>query len=167
VTQDALRDVLGSFANTVSVVATAHNGQRFGFMSTAVSTVDFEAPTLLITVNRTASSHDPIAASGCFAVNILAESQEEIAVRFTGFRGHKGEARFEGAEWTVLQTGAPVLQGAVAVLDCRVVQSQVFGKQTLFFGQVVTAQRATGNRVSPLLYFGRGYAVVRPLSGWG
>lgn len=164
-THDALRDTLGSFANTVSVVVTAHSGQRFGFMSTAVSTVDFDTPTLLITVNRDASSHDPIAASGCFAVNILAEQQEEISVRFTGFRGHKGEARFEGAEWSVLQTGAPVLQGAVASLDCRVVHSQVFGKQTLFFGQVVAAQRAERKR--PLLYFGRGYAVVRPLQGWG
>jgi flavin reductase (DIM6/NTAB) family NADH-FMN oxidoreductase RutF len=164
-THDALRDTLGSFANTVTVVATAHQGQRFGFMSTAVSTVDFEAPTLLITVNRTASSHDPIAASGSFSVNILAEDQEDIAVRFTGFRGHKGEARFEGAEWSLLQTGAPVLQRAVAGLDCRVTHSQPFGSQTLFFGQIVAAQRAEQKR--PLVYFRRGYGVVRPLAGWG
>jgi flavin reductase (DIM6/NTAB) family NADH-FMN oxidoreductase RutF len=166
VTSDALRDTLGSFANTVTVVATAHQGQRFGFMSTAVSTVDFDTPTLLITVNRNASSHDPIAASRCFSVNILAEDQEDISVRFTGFRGHKGEARFEGADWSVLETGAPVLQGAVASLDCRVTQSLVFGKQTLFFGQIVAAaQRPEPKR--PLVYFGRGYAVVRPLAGWG
>jgi len=159
------REALGSFANTVTVVTTAHNGQRFGFMSTAVSTVDFETPTLLITVNRNASSHDPIAASGCFSVNILAEDQEDISVRFTGFRGHKGEARFEGADWSVLQTGAPVLQQAVAALDCRVMQSQVFGRQTLFFGQVVAGQRAEQKR--PLVYFGRSYGMVRPLAGWG
>ena len=159
-----LREALGSFANTVSVVATAHNGQRFGFMSTAVSIVDFDTPTLLITVNRTASSHDPIAASGCFSVNVLAEDQEDISVRFTGFRGHKGEARFEGAQWTTLQTGAPVLQAAVAALDCRVLQSQVFGKQTLFLVSFVAAQRAAGK---PLLYFDRAYAGVRPLAGWG
>jgi flavin reductase (DIM6/NTAB) family NADH-FMN oxidoreductase RutF len=165
VTHDALRDTLGSFANTVTVVATAHQGQRFGFMSTAVLTVDFETPTLLITVNRNASSHDPIAAAGWFSVNILAEDQEDVAVRFTGFRGHKGEARFEGAEWSVLQTGAPVLQRAVAALDCRVLQSQVFGKQTHFFGQVLAAQRAEHKR--PLVYFNRGYGVVRPLAGWG
>ena len=36
-TRDALREALGFFANTVAVVATAHNGQRFGYMSTAVS----------------------------------------------------------------------------------------------------------------------------------
>ena len=160
-----VREALGSFANTVSVVAAAHGGQRFGFMSTAVSCVDFDTPTLMITVNRSASSHDPIAASGAFSVNILADSQEEISVRFTGFRGHKGEARFEGAQWTTLETGAPVLQGAVAAMDCRVTQSQVFGKQTLFFGQIVAA--ATDKRVTPLLYFGRGYAAVRPLASWG
>lgn len=164
-THDALRDTLGSFANTVTVVATAHHGGRFGYMSTAVSTIDFDTPTLLITVNRTASSHDPIAASRCFCVNILAEEQEEISVRFTGFRGHKGEARFEGADWSALQTGAPVLVGAVASLDCRVTQSQAYGKQTLFFGEVVAAQRAEHKR--PLVYFGRAYGRVRPLAGWG
>lgn len=163
-TLDALREALSGFANTVSVVATAHGGQRFGFMSTAVCIVDFDAPTLLITVNRTASSHDPIAASGSFSVNILAESQEDIAVRFTGFRGHKGEARFEGAQWTTLETGAPVLQNAVAALDCRLLQSHAFAKQTLFFGQLVAAQRGAGK---PLLYFARAYAGVRPLAGWG
>jgi flavin reductase (DIM6/NTAB) family NADH-FMN oxidoreductase RutF len=164
-TQDALREALGFFANTVSVVATAHNGQRFGYMSTAVSVVDFETPTLLITVNRNASSHDPIAASACFSVNILTESQQDISVRFTGFRGHKGEARFEGAQWTTLDTGAPVLQDAVAALDCRVTQSQEFGRQTLFFGRIVAA--STQPRVTPLMYFGRGYAAVRPFAGWG
>ena len=163
--QDALREALGFFANTVTVVATAHNGQRFGYMSTAVSVVDFEMPALLITVNRSSSSHDPIAASGCFSVNILAEGQQDVSVRFTGFRGHKGEARFEGAVWTMLKTGAPVLQGAVAALDCRVLQSHEFGKQTLFFGQMVAA--TTHNREKPLLYFGRGYAAVRPFAGWG
>ena len=164
-THDALRDTLGSFANTVTVVATAHKGQRFGYMSTAVSTIDFETPTLLITVNHSASSHDPIAASGFFSVNILAEDQEDISVRFTGFRGHKGEARFEGASWGTLETGAPILQGAVAGLDCRITQSQEYGRQTLFFGRIVAAQRAEQKR--PLVYFGRGYAMVRPLAGWG
>jgi flavin reductase len=164
VTLEAVREALSAFANTVSVVATAHGAQRFGFMSTAVCIVDFDAPTLLITVNRSASSHDPIAASGSFCVNVLAESHEDISVRFTGFRGHKGEARFEGAQWTTLQTGAPVLQNAVAALDCRVVQSHAFAKQTLFFGQVVAAQRAAGK---PLLYFGRAYAGMHPLPGWG
>jgi len=164
-TQDALREALGFFANTVSVVAAAHNGQRFGYMSTAVSVVDFETPTLLITVNRSSSSHDPIASSACFSVNILTESQQDVSVRFTGFRGHKGEARFEGAQWTTLDTGAPVLQDAVAALDCRVVQSQEFGKQTLFFGRIVAAN--TRARVTPLMYFGRGYAAVRPFAGWG
>jgi flavin reductase (DIM6/NTAB) family NADH-FMN oxidoreductase RutF len=164
-TQDALRDMLGFFANTVTVVTTTHGGERFGYMSTAVAAVDFETPTLLITVNRNASSHGPIAASGCFCVNILAESQEDISVRFTGFRGHKGEARFEGAGWTTLETGAPALQDAVAALDCRVTQSQELGKQTLFFGRIVAA--STHKKATPLLYFGRGYAAVRPLAGWG
>lgn len=157
-------DAMRSFANTVCVVATAHGGQRFGFMSTAVSCVAFDNPTLLITVNRNASSHDPIAASGSFSVNVLREDQEPISIRFTGFRGHKGEARFEGAKWTVLQTGSPILEGAIAGFDCRVAESKPLGGQTLFFGEVVAVARAPGEPAAPLVYLGRGYAAVRPLA---
>jgi flavin reductase (DIM6/NTAB) family NADH-FMN oxidoreductase RutF len=158
---DSFGEAMRSFANTVCVVATAHGGQRFGLMSTAVCCVAFDEPTLLITVNRKASSHDPIAGSGAFSVNVLREDQEPISVRFTGFRGHKGEARFEGAEWTSLETGAPVLKGAVAAFDCRVAESKPLGGQTLFFGQVVAIARAPGEPVAPLVYLGRGYATVR------
>ena len=83
-------------------------------------------------------------------------------MRFTGFAGHKGEARFEGAEWTTLETGAPVLAGALAAFDCRVVDTKDFGSHTLFFGEVVGMASSERTDGAPLVYFNRGYSAERP-----
>jgi flavin reductase (DIM6/NTAB) family NADH-FMN oxidoreductase RutF len=68
--------------------------------------IAFDTPAFLITVNRTGSSRDPIDRGRIFAINLLREDQRAIADAFAGFGGQKGEARFEGASWTALTTGA-------------------------------------------------------------
>lgn len=158
--QQRFKETMRWFVNSVTAVATAHEGRRIGFTSTAICCVAFDVPTLLVSVNRTASSHDPMLASRCFSVNLLFEHQGEISVRFTGFKGHKGEARFEGAEWTTLETGAPVLVGALAAFDCRVIDTKAFGSHTLFFGEVVAMAGGESTERAPLVYFNRGYAAL-------
>jgi len=160
--QNRFKESMRFFANSVTVVATSYEGKRFGFTSTAVCCVAFDVPTLLVSVNRTASSHDPIERTGRFSVNLLREDQAEISVRFTGFRGHKGEERFDGATWTVLETGAPILVGGVASFDCRVAETKAFGSHTLFFGRAVAS--VSDAAIGPLLYVNRAYAALRPLS---
>lgn len=156
--QQRFKQTMRWFVNSVTVVATAHQGRRTGFTSTAICCVAFDVPTLLVSVTRTASSHDPILVGRRFSVNLLFEHQEEISMRFTGFKGHKGEARFEGAEWTTLETGAPVLVGALAAFDCRLTDTKAFGSHTLFFGQVVAMAGGESMGWTPLIYFNRGYA---------
>ena len=68
------------------------------------------------------------------------------------------EARFEGAEWTALETGAPVLVGALAAFDCRVTDTKAFGSHTLFFGEVVAMASGESMERAALVYFNRGYA---------
>jgi flavin reductase len=158
------KDSMRCFANSVTVVATSFADQRFGFTSTAVCCVAFDVPTLLVSVNRTASSHDPIERSGRFSVNLLGTGQADIADRFTGFQGHKGEARFAGASWTALDTGAPILLGGLASFDCRVAEAKGFGSHTLFFGRVVAMACDSAGGISPLLYANRAYAAMSALA---
>lgn len=154
------RSTMRWFVNSVTVVATSYESRRTGFTSTAVTCVAFDTPTLLVSVNRTASSHEPLLQSRRFSVNLLFQHQEAVGVRFTGFKGHKGEARFEGAEWTTLETGAPVLAGALAAFDCRVVDTKDFGSHTLFFGEVVGMASSERTDGAPLVYFNRGYSAL-------
>jgi cob(II)yrinic acid a,c-diamide reductase len=157
--QEALKQALNRFANSVTVVTTAHEGRRYGYMSTAVAMIAFDKPAFLITVNRTGSSRDPIDRSGVFAINLLREEQRALADAFAGFTGQKGEGRFEGASWTVLTTGAPVLVDALAAFDCRVTEAQEFGSQTLFFGEIVDV--LAGTPATPLVYSNRRYTTIR------
>jgi 3-hydroxy-9,10-secoandrosta-1,3,5(10)-triene-9,17-dione monooxygenase reductase component len=55
-----------------------------------------------------------------FCVNVLHADQADVAMRFAGAGGAKGLARYDGATWTVMGSGASGLVGALAVIDCDV-----------------------------------------------
>lgn len=138
-------------AGAVAIVATVEGDFRAGLTATAFSSLSDEPPTLLVCVQRKAGAHDVIARSRIFSVNILAADQQDVAVRFSGNAGVHGPERFDGHVWVQLTTGAPVLDGALAALDCEVVESHVFTTHTIFIGRVVDG--ATRSEAEPLLYF--------------
>jgi flavin reductase len=141
-------------ASGVTIVATEHQGQRFGLASTAVTSVSADPPTLLVCVNKSASSHDALEATGCFTVNILHQGHKNLAELFGSPAGR--EKRFTTHRWEPMDTGAPALVGALVTFDCRVVQSMSFSSHTLFFGGVI-AVRASNAGELPLLYWDREY----------
>lgn len=116
----AFKATLRQLAGAVSVIATGVGEGRGGLTVTSVTSLSAEPPTILVHINRTASAFPTIAGERRFTVNVLSDRQQAIADRFAGRGGIRGAARFEGADWTVLATGAPVLVGALAVLDCAV-----------------------------------------------
>ena len=138
-------------AGAVAIVATLSEGSRAGLTATAFSSLSDQPPTLLVCVQRKVGAHDLIARSRCFSVNILAADQQDVAVRFSGNSGVHGAQRFEGHGWSRLRTGAPVLEHALAVFDCELVESHGFSTHTIFIGRVVDG--ATRPDAEPLLYF--------------
>jgi len=138
-------------AGAVAIVATLSEGARAGLTATAFSSLSDQPPTLLVCVQRKAGAHDLIAASKVFSVNILAADQQDVAVRFSGNSGVFGADRFDGHDWSRLKTGAPVLEDALAALDCELVESHRFTTHTIFIGRVVDG--ATRIEAEPLLYF--------------
>jgi flavin reductase (DIM6/NTAB) family NADH-FMN oxidoreductase RutF len=104
----------------VSVI-TAGRGQAISGMTvTSVSSLSVEPPTLIVSINREASSWPLIRQFGCFGVNILGADQTAIAERFAGKGGLKGAERFAGLETSTLASGVPLLAGALAAIDCEV-----------------------------------------------
>jgi flavin reductase len=101
-------------------------------------------------INRSASSHDPIAHSGRFCVNVLQQGDEELAGRFSSSRYREG--RFLGREWMQLATGAPALVGCLASFDCIVARALSAETHTVFFGSVVDV-RLWSEAIEPLLYW--------------
>lgn len=151
---------IAQHVSSVCVITTDLDGQRFGLTATAVSSVTADPPRLLVCVNKSGQTHEKIAAAGRFAVNVLAEDQDRVAMVFAGMGGREVD-RFATGAWGKMQSGAPVLQGAAAAFDCRLVETISQSSHSIFIGEVVTTAHRGG--VDTLLYGARKFRQLRKL----
>jgi 3-hydroxy-9,10-secoandrosta-1,3,5(10)-triene-9,17-dione monooxygenase reductase component len=114
--KDAMRRLVGG----VSVITAGTGEARTGLTVTSAHSLSVDPPTMLVCVNRSASTWPVIRREGHFCVNILDARHRHIADRFTGRDGVKGADRYEGARWRQFSTGAFGLEDALAVIDCAV-----------------------------------------------
>jgi len=145
------RAIMRHQAGAVAVIAVGERGARTGLTATAICSLSDDPPTILACVRRTASAHGVILRRGVFSVNLLASDQQDVAERFSGSLGIFGKKRFAGHRWTTLVTGAPVLQGALASLDCRLEEQHGFATHSIFIGSVIDG--CVRAEAQPLLYF--------------
>lgn len=92
-------------------------------------------------------------ASSWYGINVLSERQEELSIRFS----QRTPDRFEGLEWAPGESGAPLLKGCLACMECSVVQTVEAGDHAIFIAEVIRAECHEGN---PLLYFGSNYRLL-------
>jgi 3-hydroxy-9,10-secoandrosta-1,3,5(10)-triene-9,17-dione monooxygenase reductase component len=147
---EEFRRVMGHFPAGVAVVTTVRpQGGPAGLTASAVCSVSLRPTLVLACVDLGSESHRHIEQSGVFAINVLGEAEgAELARRFS--RAGAAELKFQGVRHHPEQTGAPVLDDALAWLDCRVQQSHPAGDHSIFVGQVEAAGAREG---APLLYF--------------
>lgn len=151
------RRVVGHFATGVTVVTSADpDGALYGLTASAVASVSLDPPLVLVCVDRSADSHDPIERAGAFAISILAADGEALSRRFATY---PVERKFDGVAYRVEETGAPVLDGALAWVDCELRHAYAGGDHTIYVGEVVAGDAGAG---APLLYFRGGYGRLAP-----
>ena len=148
---DAFRSAMRHVAATVYAVTTGKMGERHGILATAVSSLSFEPPSLLVCVNRAASLHEPLACADTFCVNVLGLGNRDIAEIFMRERG---EARFAVGDWIELHE-VPVLASAQSSFVCRTAHRHQFGTHTIFIGQLIDAKHRAD--AAPLTYYDRHY----------
>ena len=142
---------MSRFVTGVALVAGRLDGSVRGLTVNAVSSVSLDPPLVLVCLDRNGKSHDPIIASGAFAVSVLASDQEELAHRFA--RGTHRE-RFDGVEFRTGASGSPVLPDALAWLDCSIRGVHPAGDHSIVVGEVLGCGAGNGD---PLLFFRREY----------
>lgn len=135
----------------VTIVTSEHAGNRRGMTANAFASVSIDPPLALVCVNRSAASHDYITRAGHFCVNLLGIEQVELAQRFASRA--EGD-RFDGIALRTERSGAPVIDGALAFLDCELVAAHEAGSHTIFIGHVLAAGSRDGK---PLGYFDGDY----------
>lgn len=150
----AFKAAMARWASGVTIVTTCQSAAPLGMTASSFTSVGLQPPQVLVCVNCEAHTHTAIAASGYFAVNLLAVEQVEWGMRFAGQRPEV-TSRFEGIGYTTARTGAPILPGVLAWLDCRVRHAFNGGDHTIFVGDV-EACGAHGDG-APLLYYNRNW----------
>lgn len=149
---EQFKESMRRFATGVTVVTSLKDGEPRGVTVSAFASVSLDPPTVLICINREARSYLFIHTSKIFCVNILAAGQVDLAKRFSG---KLREKQFEGVEYVVEQTGAAVLVGSLAHLDCEVTQEHHAGSHSIFIGKVLSIATSGG---APLGYFAGEFA---------
>ncbi|WP_442581201.1 flavin reductase [Mesorhizobium sp. ASY16-5R] len=152
---ELFRALMRRIASSVAVITTAHDGHLHGMTATALASVSADPARLLIVVNRSTRSHPLISASRNFTVNMLAETQRELGTRFSS----RGDDQFEGVDYEIAGTGGPILKGAAAHLECRLVSETDMGTHTIFVGEIVGGALSAAN---PLLYHDGAYKRLTP-----
>ena len=110
------RKAMRRLASAVTVISTTHEDRRHGMTATAVTSVSSNPPSLLACINRSASLHAPLIASGHFCVNILHGSQSDIADAFGGCAS--GDERFAAGAGRCMTTACPISRDAQASIFC-------------------------------------------------
>ncbi|MFH8345499.1 flavin reductase family protein [Streptomyces sp. NPDC018045] len=155
-----LRDVLGTFATGI-VVLTAGRTEPRGMTANSFTSVSLDPPLVLVCVARTAALHDLVLTEKGFAVSVLSADQEPVARRFADRARPRGAREFEAVETAPgVHTGAPLLPGALAWLECRLTAVHDGGDHSIMLGAVLAADRSA--QESALLYHGGGFRRLAP-----
>jgi flavin reductase (DIM6/NTAB) family NADH-FMN oxidoreductase RutF len=149
---DAFRQACSRYATGVTVVTTFDaDGLPQGMTANSFTSVSLQPPLISVCVAHAANMYPHFRNARTFAINILAGSQQEYSVRFSQW---DPQERFEGILWTTGDIGAPLLEGALAHLECTVWKKVEAGDHTILIGRV---RRAFFGDGAPLVYFDRGY----------
>jgi flavin reductase len=130
------REALSRIAASVHIVTTDGPAGLAGMTATTIAPITLEPPMLLFCINKTSPSAARMRNNGAFCVNTLAAPHERLADIFAGRTGHRLDERFTSGEWTKLVTGCPVLRGAAAVFDCRLVEAKEVMTHFIMIGAV-------------------------------
>ena len=150
----AMRHLTGG----VSVITAGRGQDISGMTVTSVTSLSVDPPTLIVSVNREASSWPLLKRHGFFGVNILASDQLDVAERFAGKGGLKGAERFAGAQWTTRISGVPLLVDALSAIDCAVEETIERHSHVIVIGRVLDIRNSGRN--AALAYWQGRYVAV-------
>ena len=128
------REAWSRFATGVTVITTLEpNGSVHGMTASSVTSVSLDPPLVLVVIGEERQSHGLIEATGRFGISILDVCQAHISKHFA--IPPESRASLESKHITTLSQ-SPVIQGAIASMDCSVIAGHKAGDHTVFIGEV-------------------------------
>jgi 3-hydroxy-9,10-secoandrosta-1,3,5(10)-triene-9,17-dione monooxygenase reductase component len=169
VAPDTFRKVMGHFVTGITVVTALDDDRPQGITVNALTSVSLEPPLVVVALDRRRFITPTVHATGRYAVNVLSEDQQSLSDCFAGAPVSPSRDEFCGAAWTAGPTGLPLLEGAIATLECTVTETFEAGDHELFVARVDSLGNAEPHPM-PLLYYRRQYLKIQraetaPLEG--
>jgi flavin reductase (DIM6/NTAB) family NADH-FMN oxidoreductase RutF len=146
-----LRRLFGNFATGVTIVTCRVGKRKHGITVNSFTSVSLDPPLVLICIDRKAIAWEMIPEAGTFAINILTSQQRPVCDYFAKRLFHDPENEFAEIPHADGVTGAPVLEEALAVIECRLSDRYPGGDHDIFVGEVVGAQILRDD--APLLFY--------------
>jgi flavin reductase (DIM6/NTAB) family NADH-FMN oxidoreductase RutF len=141
---DAYRAATRQFAGGVCLVTHAAGGICAGMTATAVASLSVDPPTLIVCVNRGASTYVGLTRGAAFGVSVLSADHIDLAERFADRAGDKGVDRFRDGRWLIAPNGAPLLSDALAAFECEVDDLVERHTHAIVIGRVLSAAASSG-----------------------
>jgi 3-hydroxy-9,10-secoandrosta-1,3,5(10)-triene-9,17-dione monooxygenase reductase component len=145
------RTVLGHFATGVALITAVDGEEPVGMACNSFTSVSLEPPLVLFCAAKSSTTWPRIQAAGRWAANILDEEGEETCRLFA----QKGADRFAHIQYTIGRTGSPILDRALAFVDCETVEEHDAGDHLIVVGKVLELGYAPEGK--PLLFYRGGY----------
>jgi flavin reductase (DIM6/NTAB) family NADH-FMN oxidoreductase RutF len=139
-------------AGGVTVITTVHRELYRGTTVSACITASIDPFQLLISIEEDSQMEEWIQSSGVFAANLLPWSEQFLADQFAGYTP-LASGKFERIPHSIGSTGAPILDGSIAWVDCRVEATFRTGDHVCFVGKAMWAGSGKGPADDPLVYF--------------
>jgi flavin reductase (DIM6/NTAB) family NADH-FMN oxidoreductase RutF len=152
VDQQRFRDVVGRFPTGVAVVTTHVGGKHHGMTANTFTSVSLDPVLVLVCVERTSRLHDLVIAAGEWGVSVLAAEQEHVSRLFAEPGRPAAEALRSVPHHHGELTGAVLLDGALATLECGTVAAYDGGDHTVLLGEVLGMSIPHPDG-SPLVYY--------------
>jgi flavin reductase (DIM6/NTAB) family NADH-FMN oxidoreductase RutF len=157
--EEWFRQVLGQYPTGVSVVtAMGSDGQPVGLAVGSFTSVSLDPPLVGFLPSKRSDSWPKVREAGRFCVNVLGADQEPICRRFAA----KGDAKFAGLSWHPASSGAPIIDGTLAWIDCDLETVHEVGDHYMVTGRV--RELAVERPSLPLVFYQGGYGRFAPSS---
>jgi 3-hydroxy-9,10-secoandrosta-1,3,5(10)-triene-9,17-dione monooxygenase reductase component len=145
------RTVLGHFATGIALVTAMDDGEPVGMACNSFTSVSLDPPLVLFCAAKSSTTWPRIQRAGKWAANFLGEDDEELCRLFAT----RDADRFAGVAYHEAATGAPVLEHAIAFVDCETEAEHDAGDHLIVVGRVLELGYATDGK--PLLFYRGGY----------
>ncbi|CAM4001026.1 Flavin reductase (DIM6/NTAB) family NADH-FMN oxidoreductase RutF [Novosphingobium lubricantis] len=154
------RNVLGTWPTGVCVITAIDNeGLRHGMVVGSFSSISLDPPLVGFFPDKRSSTWPKVEAAGRFCVNVLGADQMDLCERFAA----RGEDKFNELAHGTTPSGQPLLDNALAWIDCRIERVEDIGDHLLVVGAVDALDRREDG--TPLLFFRGGYHDVAQAPG--